>query len=406
MMKICFIADIRSPIARSWISFFPARGHEVHILATRAPNVKDSIPGATVHSLGESLHKEAEASSIKYLLDPSTLHGRGALKIWSDVFQPIKCLTLTTKARYLVETIKPDIVHALRIPIEGELGARLGVHPFLISIWGNDLTLHASNSIAHRVLTRRALAEADGIIADAEVDLIRARSFGATSNTPTLKVPGCGGMNREVFFPGPADRNVLCRLGVGANRPIVLNARGYRSYIRNDVFLAAIPKLLKVRPDTLFIGVGLKDWKTASNWIKRSGTSSSVILTPPLAQSDLAELYRAASVAISPAEHDGTPNTLLETMACGCFPICGDLPSIREWITPDVNGILIDPSDPDAMARAIIRGLADCGFRERATRCNAALVAQHADYDKCMAGAEGFYAQVLKRPLNPAFSYS
>ena len=32
--------------------------------------------------------------------------------------------------------------------------------------------------------------------------------------------------------------------------------------------------------------------------------------------------------------HDGTPNTLLEGMACGCLPVAGDLDSIREWLKP------------------------------------------------------------------------
>jgi hypothetical protein len=44
---------------------------------------------------------------------------------------------------------------------------------------------------------------------------------------------------------------------------------------------------------------------------------------------------------VSPAIHDGTPNSLLEGMACGCFPVAGDLESIREWITHGQNGLLV-----------------------------------------------------------------
>jgi hypothetical protein len=45
----------------------------------------------------------------------------------------------------LAAEIKPDIVHALRIPFEGMLAtaAQLPI-PLAVTIWGNDLTLHAA----------------------------------------------------------------------------------------------------------------------------------------------------------------------------------------------------------------------------------------------------------------------
>ena len=49
-MRIRFIADIRSLIARNWISYFPQAGHEVRVISTflREQNV---IPGTTIHAL-------------------------------------------------------------------------------------------------------------------------------------------------------------------------------------------------------------------------------------------------------------------------------------------------------------------------------------------------------------------
>lgn len=44
----------------------------------------------------------------------------------------------------------------------------------------------------------------------------------------------------------------------------------------------------------------------------------------------MAYLFRLADVTVSLSEDDGTPNTLLEAVACGCFPIAGDIESVRE----------------------------------------------------------------------------
>ncbi len=85
------------------------------------------------------------------------------------------------------------------------------------------------------------------------------------------------------------------------------------------------------------------------NWVKTLGIEKSVELLAPRPHAEMAEVYRSAQIIVSPSTHDGTPNTLLEGMACGCFPIAGDLESIREWITDGVNGLLVDPGDPSCI---------------------------------------------------------
>jgi glycosyltransferase involved in cell wall biosynthesis len=86
----------------------------------------------------------------------------------------------------------------------------------------------------------------------------------------------------------------------------------------------------------------------AIRWLNELKISPAVDLLPKLSRLELAELFRKAQISVSPTTHDGTPNTLLEAMACGSFPVAGDLDSIREWITPGVNGLLVDSSIPTA----------------------------------------------------------
>jgi glycosyltransferase involved in cell wall biosynthesis len=109
----------------------------------------------------------------------------------------------------------------------------------------------------------------------------------------------------------------------------------------------------------------------------------------------MADLFRKAQVVVSPSTHDGTPNTLLEAMACGCFPVAGDLESIREWITPGVNGLLIDPDDAQALAEAILLALERPDLRKRAVQANIELVAHRAQYGKVMREAELFYKDLI-----------
>jgi len=98
---------------------------------------------------------------------------------------------------------------------------------------------------------------------------------------------------------------------------------------------------------------------------------------------------------VSPSTHDGTPNSLIEGMASGCFPICGDLESIREWITDGVNGLLIDPSKPQELADAILLALNDESLRRQALEENQKIIASRAEYEHSMAKADEFYKKCI-----------
>jgi glycosyltransferase involved in cell wall biosynthesis len=133
----------------------------------------------------------------------------------------------------------------------------------------------------------------------------------------------------------------------------------------------------------------------AERWVRRLSLEDTVHLLPQLSPTDMAAAFRRSSVAVSPSTHDGTPNTLLEAMACGCTPVAGDLESIREWIEDGVNGLLADPRNPADLAQKILRALESPDLRARAANHNRRLIAERADYATVMAQAEAFYLELL-----------
>jgi glycosyltransferase involved in cell wall biosynthesis len=108
----------------------------------------------------------------------------------------------------------------------------------------------------------------------------------------------------------------------------------------------------------------------------------------------MADVFRRAQIVASPSLHDGTPNSLLEGMACGCFPVAGDLESIREWITPDENGSLFDSNDPHSIANAILSALENKNLRQKAADLNQNIIAARAEYEQNMQKVEEFYRKV------------
>lgn len=63
-----------------------------------------------------------------------------------------------------------------------------------------------------------------------------------------------------------------------------------------------------------------------------------VRLLGPLAQRELAEVFRNSDVFVLPSFSEGLPLVNLEAMACGCRVVCSDLPGIAPWYDQNIPG--------------------------------------------------------------------
>ncbi len=392
-MKLCFLVDARSTIARNWIKHFISREHDVHVISSHSCS-STVLEGGQLHQVpiafgGIERIDHGVASTLRRL-DRLT---KGVLRSW---FTPIDLLPHVRRIRRLCNEIAPDLVHAMRIPYEGIMAA-LSVRsaPLLLSCWGNDFTLFTS-SASDRFLTRMAMRRADALHCDCEKDVRLAREWEFSPAKPSIVLPGAGGVDTSVFHPGEPRLNGL-RLEVPEAARVVINPRGMRMYVRNDIFFNAVPLILREEPRAFFLCPGMRHEPAAEKAVRDLGLKDSVRLLPTVGRAELAELFRLAEVSVSPSTHDGTPNTLLEAMASGCLPVAGDIESVREWIEPGVNGLLSDLSSPAELADAIIRGLRDRELRGRAMVHNGLLINRRAEYKRVMAQAEKFYREIIDR---------
>lgn len=385
-MRILFVADGRSPIALNWMRYFVEHEHEVHLVTTYAAEPEmafasvEFIPVAFNQAVGRAGGREDDASGkTSWIKRVSTAGMRTKVRQW---LAPGTLRGASERLKSHIELIQPDLIHALRIPFEGMLATLANpTAPLIVSVWGNDFTLHAGSTPWMAAHTRRTLRDANVLMADCERDIKLAHKWGFAKERPTAVFPGAGGIRASQFYP--ADQE--------ATQPTVINARGLRAYVRNDIFFKAIPMILAEIPSARFLCPTMAGEPQAEAWVKEFGIEDHVDLLPRQTMDEMAMLYRQSQVAVSPAEHDGTPNTLLEAMASGCFPVAGDIESVREWITHEENGLLVDPANPAAVAEEIIEALQNTALREAARKHNQEIIKQRATYEICMQAAEGLY---------------
>lgn len=402
-MRLLFVVDARSTIATSWIRYFVSKGDEVHVVSSHVcpPH---AVPGSRLHQLPIAFGRirRSNGNGDGTQGDRGTLAGalrrldratKGLLRSW---LTPIDLLPHIPRLRKLCNDIAPDLVHAMRIPYEGIMASMaVRQRPLLISCWGNDFTLFTGTA-PDRFLVRQAMRRTDALHCDCEKDMRLAYQWGFRPHKPSIVLPGAGGVDKLIFHPGKPHLNGW-RLNLPADARVIVNPRGMRAYVRNDSFLQAIPLVLREAPETFFICPGMQGDASVEKIVRDLSIASHVRLLPTLNREELANLFRLAEISVSPSTHDGTPNTLLEAMASGCFPVAGDIESVREWIDHGLNGLLCDPASAESIAGALIKAVNDRSLLERAARENVRLVSERADYGQVMARAACFYEDMIAR---------
>ena len=389
-MHILLVADGRSPITRRWIQTLKVMEHQITLVSTYPCERPAEVDAMLVMPV-------AFASASGSQAGRKTGSRKGLIARFRPFFQSLRYrlgpLTLPRSGRQfarLVKEVTPDVVHAMRIPYEGMLASYTpaGI-PLIISTWGNDLTLHAPATARMAELTRKTLQRADALMADCQRDIQLAQVWGFDAQKPSLKVVGNGGLDLMETDAIAAE--------VHRSEPLqILNPRGMRSYVRADTFFKAAALVHQTHPEVHFVCASMAGQPEAEQWVESLKLTGAVSLLPFLDQAGLWREFARSAISVSVTTHDGTPNTLLEAMAFGCLPVCGDIESIREWITPGVNGLLADPTDAHALAGAIHLAIESEELRRKAARVNRELLEKRAEVHRVRAELTRFYETFQK----------
>jgi len=359
-----------------WIDQISDQGWNIHVFDLLDRGVCPELSGVTSHSV---FPPPREANGlVGWKSDFPFRRGAGFVRRNSPAF--IRDRIFPPRINSLVDLIrefKPDIIHSLEMQNESypllEVRRRLGSEfavPWIYSSWGNDI-YHFGKQPEHSNRIRDVLAEVDYFIADCERDVRLARDFGFAGEVLGV-FPTAGSYDIHAL------RQATDIVKPSLRRSIAL--KGYQSWqgralLALDALQLCAAELAGYRLE-IYLPVPAVEERARAFSL---ATGIPVTIHDQTLNIEILKLFGRSRIGFSMSITDGWPNSMLETMIMGAFPVQSDTVSTAEWITGGENGLLIPPEDPAAAAVALKRSLADDEMVDRAADINYQMVLKRID---------------------------
>ncbi|MFZ3236447.1 MAG: glycosyltransferase family 4 protein [Stellaceae bacterium] len=222
------------------------------------------------------------------------------------------------------------------------LGRALG-RPVVVTARGSDLNLIAGFRVPRRWI-RWAAAKAEGLVAVSSGLRDRLAALGARPDRVRVLR---NGVDLAQFRPG--DR-AAARRGLGLTRPTLLAVGNLVALKRHKLMVEALALL----PETDLVIVGDGPQRGAIEALARQrGIPDRVRLLGRLPQERLAQIYQAADLLLLVSTHEGWPNVLLESMACGTPVVVSEIAGIADIVATPAAGLVVAAVTAQRLAAAI-----------------------------------------------------
>jgi glycosyltransferase involved in cell wall biosynthesis len=298
----------------------------------------------------------------------------------------------------VLRTVQPDLVHVhyaskglAALPLARWRG------PLVVTAMGSDILPTQGARFPYRGFTRRLLARADAITTKSDfmdAALARLGDFGGRLERITW------GIDLERFRPD-LDTSALRReWDIPPGALVFLDPRGGSAFYNKHVILQAFaeyrrrggpPAVLlvaEVSPDAAYMA-GLREQAGAL------GVSASVRFIGQRPHDEMPSLFALADLTLSVPNSDGLPQSLYEALACGSFPILGNLPQYAGVVEDGQTARLVPVGDPAALANALMWAAARPDVRRRAGALGRARVVRYADARRETEKLLALYARLL-----------
>jgi len=249
-----------------------------------------------------------------------------------------------------IRRIKPDVAQCwlLQMEVMGGLASLLSRIPWVFCERASEEAYPSSLKMWLRVKVGRL---ATAIVSNSQTG---DRYWAARTREGVKRrvIPNCVPFE-EIVATLPVN---LAEIGVTTGDPVLLIAGRMEPQKNFETLIRALRLVMASRPvQAVLCGEGSLRG-LVERLVEQNGLANRVRVVGYV--SNLWSLMKRADVTVSVSWFEGSPNVVLEAMACGCPLVVSDIPTHREILDEDA-AVFVDPANPQRVADGIIRSLGD-----------------------------------------------
>lgn len=301
---------------------------------------------------------------------------------------------------WLVLTWKPDILHIHSFWPELLSTKHLHRKVRIVHTAHESLFLIMAEQARYHRRLRFILSNVDGLVGPSNELIEVACTFGVPADR-SLFLPN--GVDAEKFSPS-VDGIIKERYGLSSTSKIVLCPR--RLVPKNGVkfLIEAVPQILRRHPEAVFVIVGDGPEKAAlEEQSSALRVQDKVIFAGGISNDEINRYYTDADLVVLPSLKEATSISALEAMSSARPIVASNVGGLPYLVEDGVTGLLVPPSDSDALANAISELLDSASRRELMGQAARAKVLSELTWDQIARRTLDFYSHVLAQPRKHAF---
>ena len=318
--NIIFYSDISSILSQKRALAIQSLGYNVFCIS---PKLEKDIPNLTIYSLN--------------------------IKQYPPLFR--ECIFIIFFIFHFIR-IKPKCIHIhwAAIGLQGVLLMYLS--PLVVTVMGGDvLEDQGQLTVFRKWCLRRLLKKAKAVTVKSEFLGKEVEKYGVSQDKTHVINWGVDVDLINTISVSHITKNLLYK-----DKFILFSPRLCQPLYNIDKIIESYLVFEKQCPDSLLL---ISEFMADARYLRllkkkvvSSGLDQKILFLGAIAWNDMIGYYKVSDSVVSIPDSDGFPQTIIEAMACGCFPIIGDLPQYSEHIQNKTSGLLVDFNKENRLADA------------------------------------------------------
>lgn len=331
-MKILLLADAYSVHTMKWVKSLSENNIEIAIFSLNYKAGDNNL-----------YHKNIK---IYYSLDKNKKN---------NVFFKIRYLEALPLLKKVIKIFQPDIIHAHYATSYGLLGALVGFHPYIISVWGSDIFDFPNISLFHKNIIKYNFFKADIILSTSNVMAEEIQKY----TSKGIKVTPFG-VDINEFKPLNVD-------SIFKPNEIVIGTIKTLEEKYGIEYLIRAFSIVKKRNNQLPLKLLIVGEGSQKTYLKKLaedlGIAEDSVFTGKIVHSLVPVYDNMLSISVSVSNSESFGVAVIEASACEKPVVVSNVGGLPEVVEDGVTGLIVPPRNPEKTALAIEKLILDSSLR-------------------------------------------